>query len=280
MRPDKVNFRILYASNHDAGQSRLKHHRWRSPPTPRRMPSRCRYSNVRFRSSTQNSSTIPVRRRFVTRHCAGEAAARATGKQVEFEVRGERSLLNHTNAAIHCFTWCATQSITALKRAAKVTHRRSPNTTTQITITVTDDGRGIDPSLIDQIFEPGFSTATEVSTISGRGVGLDVVKTPSKNSAAPSTSAANPAKAHPSNSAPRKSTLIRSAPNPAIFGCISCHFVARSNASATRNGDTSSYTPPVNMIATGRSFTKPHGNTTAGCPSNSSPANSHFPAPD
>jgi len=45
-----------------------------------------------------------------------------------------------------------------------------------------------------------------------------------------------------------------------------CHFVARSNASATRNGETSSYTPPVNMIAAGRSFTNPQGITTAGCP--------------
>jgi two-component system chemotaxis sensor kinase CheA len=47
----------------------------------------------------------------------------------------------------------------------------------EISVTVTDDGRGIDPSLIDKIFEPGFSTAAKVSTISGRGIGLDVVKT-------------------------------------------------------------------------------------------------------
>jgi two-component system chemotaxis sensor kinase CheA len=44
-------------------------------------------------------------------------------------------------------------------------------------ITVTDDGRGIDPALIDQIFKPGFSTAADISEISGRGVGLDAVKT-------------------------------------------------------------------------------------------------------
>jgi chemotaxis protein histidine kinase CheA len=31
--------------------------------------------------------------------------------------------------------------------------------------------------LIQQIFKPGFSTASEISEISGRGVGLDVVKT-------------------------------------------------------------------------------------------------------
>jgi two-component system chemotaxis sensor kinase CheA len=47
----------------------------------------------------------------------------------------------------------------------------------QISITVTDDGRGIDPSLIEKIFEPGFSTKADVSHISGRGVGLDTVKT-------------------------------------------------------------------------------------------------------
>lgn len=67
-----------------------------------------------------------------------------------------------------------------------------------VVIDVADDGAGIDPEkvanvakkrglitdeqnlskrqMIDLIFEPGFSTATSVSEISGRGVGLDVVK--------------------------------------------------------------------------------------------------------
>ncbi len=43
-------------------------------------------------------------------------------------------------------------------------------------IVVKDDGRGIDPAILNRIFEPGFSTA-ELSEVSGRGVGLDVVKT-------------------------------------------------------------------------------------------------------
>ncbi len=71
----------------------------------------------------------------------------------------------------------------------------------EIIISVEDDGRGIDPekirkialdrglitqaqvkSLSDQdiimlIFEPGFSTAQKLSEISGRGVGMDVVRT-------------------------------------------------------------------------------------------------------
>jgi len=71
----------------------------------------------------------------------------------------------------------------------------------QINITITDDGRGIDPDIIKKkvietglktetelsdmndkeilsfIMLPGFSTSTKVSNVSGRGVGMDVVKT-------------------------------------------------------------------------------------------------------
>jgi len=66
-----------------------------------------------------------------------------------------------------------------------------------LTITVADNGRGIDREklrslaaqkglsadgdLADMIFEPGISTANEVSEISGRGVGLDAVKTMVEN---------------------------------------------------------------------------------------------------
>ncbi|MGK7932524.1 MAG: chemotaxis protein CheA, partial [Microcystaceae cyanobacterium] len=64
----------------------------------------------------------------------------------------------------------------------------------QIVITVTDDGKGINlekiaekaakqgknnlsqPQLLDLIFEPGFSTASEVTDLSGRGVGMDIVR--------------------------------------------------------------------------------------------------------
>ncbi|MEW6077352.1 MAG: chemotaxis protein CheA [Thermodesulfobacteriota bacterium] len=67
-----------------------------------------------------------------------------------------------------------------------------------VIITISDDGRGIDPDavrakavergllnpdatpdekeLFNFIFEPGFSTASQVTDLSGRGVGMDVVK--------------------------------------------------------------------------------------------------------
>ena len=70
----------------------------------------------------------------------------------------------------------------------------------QVVISIEDDGRGIDmdkikkqalskqlisieeaahlndPEWLEFIFKPGFSTASNITTISGRGVGLDVVK--------------------------------------------------------------------------------------------------------
>ncbi|MDP2310392.1 MAG: response regulator [Pseudomonadota bacterium] len=64
-----------------------------------------------------------------------------------------------------------------------------------VLVTVTDDGRGIDPDmiraqlrrrglpvpederdLVRSIFSPGFSTAAMITDVSGRGVGLDVVR--------------------------------------------------------------------------------------------------------
>ncbi len=71
----------------------------------------------------------------------------------------------------------------------------------QVVVEITDDGAGIDPQTITRvaiqrgvitreqasrmepreilnlIFQPGFSTATEVTNVSGRGVGMDVVRT-------------------------------------------------------------------------------------------------------
>jgi two-component system chemotaxis sensor kinase CheA len=46
----------------------------------------------------------------------------------------------------------------------------------QTNIKISDDGRGIDSENVDLIFDPGFSTASQVTDISGRGVGLDAVR--------------------------------------------------------------------------------------------------------
>lgn len=45
-----------------------------------------------------------------------------------------------------------------------------------IILDISDDGAGIDENSINLIFMPGFSTSKDVSEVSGRGVGLDVVQ--------------------------------------------------------------------------------------------------------
>ncbi len=77
-------------------------------------------------------------------------------------------------------------------------HLSASHSGPQVLISITDDGRGMDPArirakaeetgliapgaelsnneLFHLIFEPGFSTASTVTNVSGRGVGMDVVK--------------------------------------------------------------------------------------------------------
>ncbi len=91
--------------------------------------------------------------------------------------------------------------VAAGKPAAGRLLLRSFHESGQVVVEISDDGKGIDPDVIarvaiergvitrDQaarmeareivnlIFRPGFSTATEVTNVSGRGVGMDVVRT-------------------------------------------------------------------------------------------------------
>lgn len=110
----------------------------------------------------------------IVHHAMRAGQSVATGKDVEFSIRVNGSLdksicdaladpLMHLvrNAVDH-----------GIETKGHVAIDATPNG-----ITVTDDGRGIDPAIIGQIFEPGYSTAAEVTEFSGRGVGLDVVKT-------------------------------------------------------------------------------------------------------
>ena len=103
---------------------------------------------------------------------AGQAVADATGKHVEFSIHvegaPEKSVCDAlADALLHLVRNAVDHGIEQNGRITIVA--------TETGITITDDGRGIDPAILDAIFEPGFSTA-EVSEVSGRGVGLDVVK--------------------------------------------------------------------------------------------------------
>ncbi len=136
---------------------------------------------------------------------------RSLGKEVELVVEGEDTELDKSviedilDPLIHCVRNAIDHGVEPPEARRKIgkgprgTVRLSArNEGNSIIISVSDDGRGIDvdsvrsraverglihPSKVlsdveafNVIFEPGFSTAATVTNISGRGVGLDVVR--------------------------------------------------------------------------------------------------------
>ncbi|HEX4808719.1 MAG TPA: chemotaxis protein CheA [Bryobacteraceae bacterium] len=136
---------------------------------------------------------------------------RKSGKQVELDLSGEDTELDRTlvedladplmhmirNAADHGIELPAERSATGKDPLAHIT-LKAFHQAGHITIELSDDGRGLnrekilrkaverglvaegaalpDAEVYNLIFEPGFSTADKVTDISGRGVGMDVVR--------------------------------------------------------------------------------------------------------
>lgn len=139
--------------------------------------------------------------------------SKKTGKELHLIVQGEETEIDKTmidslsdplihiirNAIDHGLEADASERLRAGKRVEGTITLRAYHKSGSIVISVSDDGRGInkekvfqkaidrgiisgDENLTDsQIFglimQPGFSTADTISDLSGRGVGLDVVKT-------------------------------------------------------------------------------------------------------
>jgi two-component system, chemotaxis family, sensor histidine kinase and response regulator PixL len=134
------------------------------------------------------------------------------GKNVSLEIEGgntliERSILEALNEPLmhllrnafdHGIEDTATRRATGKSEQALIEIKTTQNSNHTI-ITIRDDGRGIsldrirtkalamgldaslvaqatDEELLSLIFEPGFSTKEEVTTLSGRGIGMDVVR--------------------------------------------------------------------------------------------------------
>jgi two-component system, chemotaxis family, sensor kinase CheA len=140
--------------------------------------------------------------------------AKLCGKDIALEVAGEHTDLDKgildalaeplthlvRNAVDHGIE-PASERLSAGKQARGTVSLNAYHQGAQVVIEVHDDGRGIDLDLIREqavrnalikqedaerlterdllnlIFEPGLSTATEVTEVSGRGVGMDVVRT-------------------------------------------------------------------------------------------------------
>ncbi|NQE63463.1 chemotaxis protein CheA [Caulobacter sp. RHG1] len=136
---------------------------------------------------------------------------RDTGKRIEMTTEGESTELDKTvierladplihlirNAADHGLE-APEQRVAAGKSEAGRIHLAARQSGAEVVITITDDGRGVDrdrvrakaeengliapgqdltdSELLQLIFAPGFSTAAAITNLSGRGVGMDVVK--------------------------------------------------------------------------------------------------------
>jgi two-component system, chemotaxis family, sensor kinase CheA len=140
--------------------------------------------------------------------------AKQCGKDVALEVSGQNTdldkgildalaepLMHLVRNAVDHGVENAEERIAAGKPARGTIYLNAYHQGTQVVIEVRDDGRGIDLAQIrsqavekgilaaeevkrlsdsdalNLIFEPGFSTAAEVTEVSGRGVGMDVVRT-------------------------------------------------------------------------------------------------------
>ena len=140
--------------------------------------------------------------------------AKACGKEVVFTIDGGDTELDRTliesmrdplthlirNAVDHGIEEPAAREAAGKPRSGRLS-LRAFNESGRVTIELADDGAGIavdrvrekaiarglvavadadalpDSEILQYIFEPGFSTAREVTSVSGRGVGMDVVRT-------------------------------------------------------------------------------------------------------
>lgn len=142
---------------------------------------------------------------------AGKAAARLSNKEIDFEIVGSDLRLDKllveaiADPLVHLVRNAVDHGIEAFeeRRQAQKKDRglvriQAVSKGSQTRVRVEDDGRGVDPSRVTRaaiergiigedvvldmdrslrlIFRPGFSTSSSVTTVSGRGVGLDVVE--------------------------------------------------------------------------------------------------------
>jgi len=166
------------------------------------------------RTGLGRARLVPIGTLFTRFVRQGQEAARANGKSVKIETSGESVELDASiieqvvdpllhlvqNAAVHGLENPDERRARGKPAAGTVTLSAS-HRGAFVVIEVADDGRGIDADrlrrravaqnflraeaaatmsdhdALELIFRPGFSTATEVTTTAGRGVGMDVVRT-------------------------------------------------------------------------------------------------------
>jgi two-component system chemotaxis sensor kinase CheA len=164
-----------------------------------------------LRDSMMSVRMVPVAQLFSRFRRLIHDLSRDTGKEIELITEGETTELDKTvierlaDPLIHLIRNSADHGLetpqeraAAGKPAAGRIILAARQAGAEVVITVKDDGRGVnrdrvrakaeengllapgavisDAELLQMIFQPGFSTAAKVTSLSGRGVGMDVVK--------------------------------------------------------------------------------------------------------
>lgn len=164
-----------------------------------------------LRENSMNMRMLPIRGTFERFRRLVHDLARDLGKDVELTIEGAETELDKTvieqlsdplmhlirNSMDHGIE-PPEQRVAAGKPAMATIHLSARHAGASVLIGVSDDGRGIDreavrkraiergltsedaflsdAQIFDFIFHPGFSTAKQVTDLSGRGVGMDVVR--------------------------------------------------------------------------------------------------------
>lgn len=162
----------------------------------------------RFENALMRTRMLPVSTVFGRFTRLVRDVARSEGKRVRLVAHGGETLLDKTvldrlgeplvhlltNAIVHGIEAEAERVAAGKPAEASLVLRAAP-ISDRVVITVSDNGRGLDVARIQAkaealglavaggdpeqlsnlIFRPGFSTTDQVSTLAGRGVGLDVV---------------------------------------------------------------------------------------------------------
>lgn len=164
-----------------------------------------------IRDSSMKIRMVPIGETFSRFNRVVRDISKETGKEITLEIKGGETELDKTvvekisdplmhivrNAADHGIEKAEARA-SAGKNSAGTIRLNAFHDAGSITIEITDDGRGLnknrilekaiaqglltpgqqysDSEIFRVIFEPGFSTAESVTKLSGRGVGMDVVK--------------------------------------------------------------------------------------------------------
>ncbi|HQU71512.1 MAG TPA: chemotaxis protein CheA [Calditrichia bacterium] len=166
---------------------------------------------MQLRDSALNMRMLPIGTLFNKFGRLTRDLAKELDKKIEFETSGEDTELDKTvieqlnDPLVHLIRNAADHGVESPEERRKAgkpeegrVHLSAEHSGGHVLIRIIDDGKGIDPQKIfakavekglvhadaqmsereifNLLFEPGFSTAEAVTRVSGRGVGMDVVR--------------------------------------------------------------------------------------------------------